>query len=92
MTDEIDDPIVQLRDEMSQQFNELKCSFEASIKEKDELIAQLKEQNVGLQRALVRSAVMDPPKEEPPKTEDDIYKETLNKRIERTKFYMQNNI
>lgn len=93
MTEEnIVDPVVQLRDEMSQQFNELKTSFEASLKEKDDIIAQLKEQNVGLQRALVRSAVMDPPKQDEPKTPEEIYQDTLNKRVERAKFYMQKNI
>ena len=89
MSDEIADPVVQLRDEMNAQFNELKSSFEASLKEKDELIAQLKEQNTGLQRALVRSAVSDPPKPEPVKTDEQLYKEKVVEIAERTKRYME---
>lgn len=94
MTEEqsIEDPVVQLRDEMSAQFNELKSSFEASLKEKEDLIAQLKEQNVGLQRALVRSAVMDPPKIDTPKTPEEQYQDTLNQRIARTNEYMRRNL
>lgn len=80
----ITDPVVQLRDEMNAQFAEMKSSFEASLKEKDELIAQLKEQNQGLQRALVRSAVMDPPKVEVPKTEEELYEENVKRLSERT--------
>ena len=82
--DEIVDPVVALRDEMNAQFNELKQSFEASLKEKDELIAQLKEQNTGLQRALVRSAVMDPPKAEEPKTEEQLYADEVERLSKRT--------
>lgn len=85
----ITDPIVQLRDEMSAQFAELKASFETSLKEKDDIIAQLKEQNTGLQRALVRSAVTDPPKQEEPKTEQQLYEEKLAQLVERTKHYME---
>lgn len=89
MTDEpettsIEDPVVQLRDEMNAQFAELKSSFEATLKEKDELISQLKEQNTGLQRALVRSAVMDPPKVEEPKTEEQVYDENIARLSKRT--------
>lgn len=93
MTEEqVEDSVVALRDEMNAQFAQLKESFEASIKEKDEIIAQLKEQNVGLQRALVRSAVMDPPKQDVPKSQEELYQDELNRRIERTKFYMKRNV
>lgn len=91
MTDEpitvdndIADPVVALRDEMNAQFNELKASFEASIREKDDLIAQLKEQNTGLQRALVRSAVMDPPKQEHVPTEEELYQEKVKMLSDKT--------
>lgn len=83
-TNDIVDPVVQLRDEMNAQFNELKQSFEATLKEKEELISQLKEQNTGLQRALVRSAVMDPPKVEEPKTEEQLYNEEVARLSQRT--------
>lgn len=86
MTEEtqIEDPVVTLRDEMNAQFAELKASFEATLKEKEELITQLKEQNTGLQRALVRSAVMDPPKVETPKTEEELYNEEVERLTKRT--------
>lgn len=90
MTDEIVDPVVALRDEMNAQFNELKTSFEESLKEKDDLIAQLKEQNTGLQRALVRSAVMDPPKVEETKTEEQLYAEKVDSLAKRTIEIMRN--
>lgn len=83
-TNSIEDPVVTLRDEMNAQFAELKSSFEATLKEKDELISQLKEQNTGLQRALVRSAVMDPPKVEEPKTEEQLYDENIERLTKRT--------
>lgn len=89
-TPSITDPVVQLRDEMNAQFNELKQSFETSLKEKDDLIAQLKEQNTGLQRALVRSAVMDPPKVEVPKTEEQIYADEVDRLAKRTIEIMKN--
>lgn len=83
------DPVVQLRDEMQAQFAELKTSFEASLKEKDDMIVQLKEQNTSLQRALVRSAVTDAPKQETPKSEEELYKEKIDKLAERTKHFME---
>lgn len=89
-TTQIEDPVVTLRDEMNAQFNELKQSFEATLKEKDELISQLKEQNTGLQRALVRSAVMDPPKVEEPKTEEQLYDEEVARLSKRTLEIMRN--
>lgn len=89
-TTQIEDSVVALRDEMNAQFNELKQSFEATLKEKEELISQLKEQNTGLQRALVRSAVMDPPKVEEPKTEEDLYNEEVERLSKRTLEIMRN--
>ena len=96
MSDEIDDritdPVAQLRDEMNAQFNELKASFDATLKEKDAEIAKLTEQNTGLQRALVRSAQMDPPKQEVTKTEDEIYQERVKAQAERTIEIMKSRI
>ena len=87
-SDEIADPIVALRDEMNAQFNEMKESFKAEMSEKDELISQLKEQNTGLQRALVRSAVVDPPKQEVVKTEEELYQDKIDALAKKTLAYM----
>lgn len=84
-----DDPIVSLRNEFAEQFAELKASFEASNKEKDEIIQQLKEQNQGLQRALVRSATTDPPIEKKEPTEEEVYAERVKSLAERTRQYMK---
>lgn len=79
------DALAQMRDEFAQQFKELKDAFESERKEKDELIAQLKEQNQGLQRALVRSAVTEPPKEEvKEKTEEELYQEEIDRLAKRS--------
>lgn len=77
-----------LRDEMSAQFSEMKASFEASVREKDAEIEQLKEQNKGLQRALVRSAVMEPPRQEIPKTQEQKYAEHIGGLAVKTLNYM----
>ena len=77
-----------LRDEMSAQFSEMKASFEASVREKDAEIEQLKEQNKGLQRALVRSAVMEPPRQEIPKTQEQKYAEHICDLAGKTLNYM----
>ena len=77
-----------LRDEMSAQFSEMKASFEASVREKDAEIEQLKEQNKGLQRALVRSAVMEPPRQEIPKTQEQKYAEHIGDLAAKTLNYM----
>lgn len=87
--DNIADPVVQLRDEMNAQFSELKASFEQTLKEKDELIEKLKEQNTGLQRALVRSAVTDPPRQKPVKSDEELYQEKIKALAERTRQYMK---
>ena len=77
-----------LRDEMSAQFSEMKASFEAGVREKDAEIEQLKEQNKGLQRALVRSAVMEPPRQEIPKTREQKYAEHIGDLAGKTLNYM----
>ena len=84
------DDYLKLKEELNAQFNELKASFEASNKEKDDIIAQLKEQNQGLQRALVRSAVSDPPKEEPKEpTEEELYQQEVDTLAKKTMEYMK---
>lgn len=84
------DDYLKLKEEMNAQFNELKQAFEATAKEKDEEIAKLKEQNQGLQRALVRSAVTDPPAEEPKEpTEEELYQAQVDDQAKRTLEYMK---
>ena len=49
---------------------------------------QLKEQNKGLQRSLVRSAVMEPPRQEIPKTQEQKYAEHIGDLAGKTLNYM----
>ena len=85
MSDESSEPInepdviSELRDEMQAEFTKLKEAFQSEIAEKDAAISELEKTNRELQRAIVRSAVTEPPKVEQPKTEEQIY----NERIER---------
>lgn len=84
------DDYVKLRDEMAEQIKTLKESFEASNKEKDELIQHLKEQNQELQRAVVRSAMTEPPKDEPHEpTEEELYNAERDRLIARTRENMK---
>lgn len=83
------DAIVKLRDEMQEQFNTLRDSYEAQRKEQSELIEKLKEQNEGLQRALVRSATLPPEKKEVEKTEEELYKEHIDALAQKTYEYMR---
>lgn len=86
MTDEAEvNPYEQLRSEMNEQYNALKDSFEQSSKEKDELIAQLKEQNELLNRALLRSTFTTPEPKEQPKSEEELYKDRINGLLDRAK-------
>lgn len=80
-------PIEQLRNEFQEQFTTLKESFEASNKEKDELIEQLKSHNQELERALIRSAVHEAPA--PQKTSDQIYSEKISALADKTLNYMR---
>ncbi len=80
-------PIEQLRNEFAEQFATLKESFEQSSKQKDEEIAQLKSHNKELERALIRSAVHDPPA--PQKTEQDIYNDKVKELADKTLSYMK---
>ena len=80
-------PIEQLRNEFAEQFNSLKTSFESSIKEKDDLIEQLQSHNKELERALIRSAVHDPPA--PQKSEQDIYNDKVKALADKTLSYMK---
>lgn len=89
MTDEPEqvNPIEQLRNEFTEQFAALKESFEQSSQQKDEEIAQLKSHNKELERALIRSAVHDPPA--PQKTEQDIYSDKVKELANKTLSYMK---
>ena len=80
-------PIEQLRNEFAEQFTALKESFEQSSQQKDEEIAQLKSHNKELERALIRSAVHDPPA--PQKTEQDIYSDKVKELADKTLSYMK---
>ena len=79
--------IEQLRNEFAEQFAALKESFEQSSQQKDEEIAQLKSHNKELERALIRSAVHDPPA--PQKTEQDIYSDKVKELANKTLSYMK---
>lgn len=83
------DDYLKLKEEMQEQFRQLRESFEASNKEKDDIIAELKEQNQGLQRALVRSATIDPPEPVKEPTAEDLYKSELEEQVSITKKYME---
>lgn len=72
------DLISQLRDEMQSQITALKTSFEEQNKQLTEENATLKQQNIDLQRALVRSAtVPDEHHVVQPKSEQQIYEERI---------------
>lgn len=80
----IDDPIIALRNEFSEQFATLKASFEQTNKENNELIAKLKEENDALHRALVRSALNPEPVPVKEKTEEEIYNDRIKELANRT--------
>lgn len=90
MTDESIEPInepdviSELRDEMQAEFTKLKEAFKTEIAEKDATISELEKTNRDLQRAVVRSAVTEPPKAEQPKTEEQIYNERIEQLAKRT--------
>ena len=91
---EVDQPDVnpyeQLKQEMQAQYNELKSAFEASTKEKDELIAQLQQSNQDLQRALLRSAFTEGPSQSAPaKTPEQEYEEKIQDLYQRSKNYQR---
>lgn len=83
-------PIENLRNEMQQQFQQMKTSFESMMKEKDEHISKLESENTDLQRALVRSAFTESPKEEAPlKSDEELYDEEIQKIYNKSKEYMK---
>lgn len=82
------DPIQVLRDEMAEQFAQLKASFESQVSERDARIVELTEQNTSLQRALVRSAMTEPPKVPEKKSEKEVYDDTIKTLAEKTLRYM----
>lgn len=92
MTDEPtpDNPYEQLKSEMQAQYNELKSAFEASTREKDDLIAELKQSNQDLQRALLRSAFTEGPSQPAPeKTPEQEYEEKIQDLFTRSKEYQR---
>ena len=82
------DPIQTLRDEMAEQFAQLKASFESQVSERDTRIVELTEQNTSLQRALVRSAMTEPPKAPEKKTDKEVYDDTIQALADKTLKYM----
>ena len=83
-------PYEQLKTEMQAQYNELKSAFENSTKEKDDLIAELKQSNQDLQRALLRSAFTEGPSQsEPVKTPEQEYEEKIKALYEKSKNYQR---
>lgn len=93
MTDEPvpdQNPYEQLKSEMQAQYNELKSAFEASTKEKDDLIAQLQQSNQDLQRALLRSAFTEGPSQPASeKTPEQEYEENIQTLYEKSKAYQR---
>jgi len=76
---ETGDIIAKIRDEMNAQFTEMKKAFESQVAELTAANAKLQEDNKGLQAALVRSAVADPPAPAPKeKTPEELYKEQVD--------------
>ena len=83
-------PYETLKSEMQAQYNELKSAFEASTKEKDDLIAELKQSNQDLQRALLRSAFTEGPSQPAPeKTPEQEYEENIKTLFEKSKAYQR---
>lgn len=77
-----------LRDEMNAQFQALKDAFEAKQKDDEATIQQLKEDNVKLQTALLRSAFTEPAQPvEKQKTEQEVYQDTIANLFEKSKKY-----
>jgi len=93
MTDEPqqDDLYLRLKEEMQEEFATLKSAFEAERAELQGTIARLEEQNQGLQRALVRQATTEPPKEEPARepTKEELYQAEVDRCAQMTKARMK---
>lgn len=84
------DLISSLRDEMQAQIAELKKAFSEESEKKDALINQLSKDKEDLRAALIRSATAEPPKApEPPKSEEEIYKEQIEGLAKKTFDYMR---
>ena len=80
----ISNPYEELKNEMASQMNELRTSFESYRDEKEKELAQLKEDNKNLQRALIRETFSpsETPKQEP--TEEEQYRTRVLSRAERS--------
>lgn len=83
--------VEKLRDEFTAEFSTLKQSFESELNALKTENTTLKESNDELKRALVRSAINPAPeKKEAPKTEAELYKETIERQSKRTLELMSN--
>lgn len=90
MTEEQPLTIESIRDEMKAQYDSLKTEFDNAIKTKDEEIANLKSLNTELNKALIKSAFTPTQSPEPePKSEEELYKESIDSIYERSKRFQQ---
>lgn len=85
MTEEQPLTIESIRDEMKAQYDSLKAEFDNAMKTKDEEIASLKQLNTELNKALIKSAFLPDPQPQEPKSEEELYKETIDSIYERSK-------
>lgn len=77
--------ITSLRNEMQTQYNALKETMDSALKERDEAIAKLTQEKQALQNALVVSSISPKPEEEEvPKTEEQLYKENVDRLAKKT--------
>ncbi len=77
-----------LRNEMNAQFQALKDAFEAKQKDDEATIQQLKDDNVKLQTALLRSAFTESPTQpQKEKSQEEIYQDTVADLFEKSKKY-----
>lgn len=72
------DTISELKTMFEQQFAEMRKQNEETVSKLNETIDQLKKDNSALQAAVVRSATMEPPKAEPVKSPEEIYREQID--------------
>lgn len=70
---------------MQTQYNALKETMDSALKERDEAIAKLTQEKQALQNALVVSSISPKPEEEEvPKTEEQLYKENVDRLAKKT--------
>lgn len=88
-TEEQANPYEELKNEMASQMKELRDSFNAYKEEKESELAQLKEDNKNLQRALIKETFSptEAPKQEP--TEEEKYVAKIEALAARSKQLMK---